>query len=129
MSRENKTYGDFLELVRKSNVSEAQSFFAEWDSLSGGETAETDLSAPLTRELALAFAYDVSDYFTQRISRVCSEALHATISKAGYDFQKEIYVKAVNCGIDVGMQEIRMPLCLVDALIESGAVRGIRSKA
>jgi hypothetical protein len=129
VEREHKNYGDFIDLVRKTEVTEAQSFFAEWDSLASGETAETDFSTPLTRELVLAFAYDVACYFTQRISRVCTEALHATLSKAGYDFQKEIYVKANNCCINVGMQEIRMPLRMVDAMIERGAIRGIRRQS
>jgi hypothetical protein len=122
-----KTYGEFIKLVRKTDIVDTLLFFDKWLLLAGAaKTAETNFSVPLTKELVLAFAFDASIYFSKRVANTNSESLCQRLHESGCAFQKEIFAKAVGCGIEVGLEEIRMPLRFIDAPGKSGGVRGIR---
>ena len=72
-----KTYGEFIAAVEETQCIYAQTFLEEWKALATEEKWQKIRPMPLTKELVLAFAEDMANYFRETISSTCGEELYA----------------------------------------------------
>ena len=115
-----KTYGEFIAAVEETQCIYAQTFLEEWKALATEEKWQKIRPMPLTKELVLAFAEDMANYFRETISSTCGEELYAEEKESGHAFLREICTKAVALGIDVKIEEIDTFLTMTDLLIAKG---------
>jgi len=118
-----KTYGEFIDAVGETECMYAQFFLEEWKALATEEKWNNIKSMPLTKELVLAFAEDMANYFRRTISHTCVEELYTERTKRGHVFLREIHAKAVALGIDVKIEEIDIFLTMTELLIAKGYVK------
>lgn len=110
------TYGEFIDLVKKTKGGEASAFMDEWAALATEEQWEEFRPLPLDKGMVLNLAQDMNGYFHERLNGIYTDALYVSTVRRGHEFLKEIHSAAVKLGIDVDLAEIDTPLSMADSL-------------
>ncbi len=123
MADEQVTYGQFLDLVEKTEIGEAKIFIADWKAFASEEEwAEFRLFA-LTSGLVILFAKDAADYFRQRLSGICTDALYARVAEDAHAFLVEVFEKAKQLGVQMDIKLVDSPVTITEVLIASGCAK------
>ena len=104
------TYGDFIDLVEKTEITEAAVFIEQWKKLATDEQWKKYRTISLGPELITGFAWDVVTHFRRRIAGIDTEELYSLVIKDGHDFLREVCEKATKLGVQVNLDQIDAPL-------------------
>lgn len=97
---------DFIDLLNTTDIIKVRIWLEEWQINLADDEREEIKVLSLTREFIIEFAKDIASQIWLRLSSICTDALYNSTKKAGHDFLKEIYQKAVEQNIEVRLDEI-----------------------
>lgn len=123
MADEQATYGQFIDLVEKTEYAEARIFIEEWKAIATEEEWKEYRPLPLMPDLVIRFAEDMADYFRERLSGICTDALYERVAKDAHAFLVEVFEKAKQLGIHVDIERVNLPVTITEALIASGCAK------
>ena len=128
MADKQVTYGQFIDLVEKTEIGEARIMIEEWKALATEEEEWKGYRPlPLTSDLVIGFAEDMANLFRQRLSGICTDTLYERITKDAHAFLVEISEKAKQLGIQVDIKQVNLPITITEVLIASGYTKIIEN--
>ena len=123
MAGEQITYEQFLDLVKKTKIGEARIIIEDREAPADEEERARFHSLALTPELVITFAENVANYFEQRLSGICTDALYKRMAKDAHAFLVEVFEKAKRLGVQVDIKKVNLPVTITEALIASGCAK------
>lgn len=120
MADEQVTYGQFIDLVEKTEIGEAKIIIEDREAPADEEERARFHSLALTPELVITFAENMANYFEQRLSGVCTDALYERITKDAHAFLVEVFEKAKQLGVQIDIKLVDLPVTITEALMASG---------
>ena len=127
MAGEQITYEQFFDLVKKTEIGEARIIIEDWEAPADEEERARFHSLALTPELVITFAENVANYFEQRLSGICTDALYERITKDAHAFLVEVFEKAKQLGVQVDIEKVNLPVTITEALIASGCAKIVKN--
>ncbi len=127
MAGEQITYEQFLDLVKKTEIGEARIIIEDREAPADEEERARFHSLALTPELVITFAENVTNYFEQRLSGICTDALYERMTRDAHAFLVEVCEKAKQLGIQVDIKKVNLPVTITEALIASGCAKIVKN--
>ncbi|MEX1997515.1 MAG: hypothetical protein WEA04_02445 [Candidatus Andersenbacteria bacterium] len=117
-----KTFGDFFDAVRETEIVEGQIWMDEYRDLLDEARWQKTRQMQLTDELVTCFAQNMVVMFGQRMLSICTHELYVSTGKRGHAFLTEVRNAAQRFGVDVS-QVIDVPITPTEAVARASRAR------
>jgi hypothetical protein len=111
----NRTFGEFYDGVRTTEIFEGQIWMDEWKTMVDASRWQEVRQMELADELVIRFAEDMVTAFQERMQSICTDALYNSTSQRGHAFLIEIRDVAQRFGVDVS-QSVGAPITPTEAV-------------